>query len=117
MSETTQLTRRQALQVGGTLTFAGYAMSVETALAQAIKTDTTGLVAGESKIKGLGGYDMPDYEARPESGTNHPIILVISEIWGIHEYIRDSTRRFAKQGFYAIAPELFEREGGVGHLP
>jgi len=117
MSETRQLTRRQALQVSGTLTFAGYAMSVETVLAQAIKTDTAGIVAGEAKIKGLGGYDMPLYEARPEGGSNHPIILVISEIWGVHEYIRDSTRRFAKAGFYAIAPELFEREGGVGHLP
>ena len=117
MSETRQLTRRQALQLGGTLTFAGYAMSVDTVLAQAIKTDTAGIVVGDAKIKGLGGHDMSVYEARPESGTNHPIVLVISEIWGVHEYIRDSTRRFAKQGFYAIAPELFEREGGVGHLP
>ena len=65
----------------------------------------------------VGDYKMPVYEARPESGKDHPIILVISEIWGVHEYIRDSTRRFAKQGYYAIAPELFEREGGVGHLP
>ena len=46
-----------------------------------------------------------------------PIILAISEIWGVHEYIRDCTRRFAKAGFYAVAPELFQREGGVGHLP
>src|SRR5215813_4892688 len=102
MSETSQLTRRQALQVGGTLTFAGYAMSVETVLAQAIKTDTTGIVAADAKIKGLGGYDMAVYEARPESGSNHPIVLVISEVWGVHEYIRDSTRRCAKAGFYAI---------------
>ena len=44
-------------------------------------------------------------------------MLVISEIWGVHEYIRDSTRRFAKAGYYAVAPELFAREGGVGQIP
>jgi carboxymethylenebutenolidase len=59
---------------------------------------------------------MPVYEARPASGTGHPIVLVISEIWGVHEYIRDSTRRFAKAGYHAVAPELFKREGGVARL-
>jgi len=97
-------------------TFAGYALSVETVLAQAIKTDTDGLVAGEQKIK-VGGFDVPVYEARPANGKDTPIILVISEIWGVHEYIRDSTRRFAKAGYYAVAPELFAREGGVAQLP
>jgi carboxymethylenebutenolidase len=114
MGETMAITRRQALKVGGT--FAGYALSVETVLAQAVKTDTSGILAGDFHVK-VGDYNMPVYEARPESGKDHPIILVISEVWGVHEYIRDSTRRFAKAGFYAIAPELFEREGGVGHLP
>ncbi len=114
MGETMAITRRQALKLGGT--FVGYALSVETALAQAIKTDTSGILAGDFHVK-AGDYSMPVYEARPEAGKDHPIILVISEVWGVHEYIRDSTRRFAKAGFYAIAPELFEREGGVGHLP
>jgi carboxymethylenebutenolidase len=114
MGETMAITRRQALKVGGT--FAGYALSVETVLAQAVKTDTSGILAGDFHVK-VRDYNMPVYEARPESGKDHPIILVISEVWGVHEYIRDSTRRFAKAGFYAIAPELFEREGGVGHLP
>jgi carboxymethylenebutenolidase len=91
-------------------------MSVETALAQAIKTDTDGIVAGEHMVP-IGGYSMPVYEARPASGPPAPIVLVISEIWGVHEYIRDSTRRFAKAGFYAVAPELFKREGGVGQIP
>jgi carboxymethylenebutenolidase len=109
-----ELTRRQVLQAGG-LTFAGYALAADPVLAQAIKTDTAGLVAGEQEIK-IGDYSLPVYEARPASGSNHPIILVISEIWGIHEYIRDSTRRFAKAGFYAVAPELFKREGGVAQL-
>ena len=109
----TGLTRREMIVAGGT--FAGYALSVETVLAQAIKTDTDGLVAGDQKIK-VGGFDVPVYEARPASGKDTPIVLVISEIWGVHEYIRDATRRFAKAGYYAVAPELFAREGGVGEI-
>jgi carboxymethylenebutenolidase len=109
------LTRRDLLQVGGT-TFAGYALAPDAVLAQAIKTDTAGLVAGDAQVM-IGDYAMPVYEARPAAGRGHPIVLVISEIWGVHEYIRDSTRRFAKAGYYAIAPELFKREGGVAHIP
>src|SRR5262245_62771003 len=109
------LTRRQALAVGGG-TFAGYALGVDVVLAQAVKTDTDGLVAGDAQVK-IGDYNMPVYEARPASGSNHPIILVISEIWGVHEWVKDVTRRFAKQGYYAVAPELFQREGGVGQIP
>src|SRR5256886_2980277 len=60
---------------------------------------------------------MPVYEARPASGKDTPIVLVISEIWGVHEYIRDCTRRFAKAGYCAVAPELFKREGGVAQIP
>jgi carboxymethylenebutenolidase len=112
---TTGLTRRQMLQVGGA-TFAGYALAADTVLAQVIKTDTDGLTAGDAQVK-IGDYNMPVYEARPASGSNHPIILVISEIWGVHEWIKDCTRRFAKQGYYAVAPELFQREGGVGQIP
>jgi len=109
----TGLTRREMIVAGGT--FAGYALGVEKVLAQAIKTDTEGLVAGDQKVK-VAGFDVPVYEARPATGKDTPIILVISEIWGVHEYIRDSARRFAKIGYYAIAPELFAREGGVGQL-
>jgi carboxymethylenebutenolidase len=101
------------LVAGGT--FAGYALGVEKVLAQAIKTDTDGLAAGDQHVE-VGGVKVPVYEARPASGSGHPIILVISEIWGVHEYIKDTTRRFAKAGFYAVAPELFVREGGVGHM-
>jgi carboxymethylenebutenolidase len=107
------VTRRQMLVAGGT--FVGYAMGVETVLAQAIKTNTEGLVAGDQQVP-VGGVNVPVYEARPATGKDHPIVVVISEIWGVHEYIKDTTRRFAKAGYYAIAPELFVREGGVGHL-
>jgi len=108
------ITRRQALV--GTATFAGYALAVDKVLAQAIKTDTEGLAAGDFGVK-IGSYEMPVYEARPASGGPFPAIIVISEVWGVHEYIRDCTRRFAKAGFYAVAPELFKREGGVAQLP
>ena len=109
------LTRRQMLKVGGAATFAGYAVGVEKALGQAIKTDTQGIVAGDATVP-IGSYNMPVYEARPANATNAPIVMVISEIWGVHEWVKDVTRRFAKDGYYAIAPELFQREGGVGHI-
>lgn len=107
------ITRRQVLQAGST--FAGYALAADTVLAQAIKTDTDGILAGDVHVK-IGDYAMPAYEARPATGKDHPIVLVISEVFGLHEYIRDAARRFAKEGFYAVAPELFAREGGVAHL-
>ena len=107
------ITRRQALQAGGT--FVGYALAADTVLAQAIKTDATGLVAGDAEVK-IGSYAMPVYEARPASGSGHPIVVCISEIWGVHEYIKDTARRFAKEGYCVVAPELFKREGGLGHM-
>ena len=111
------LTRRDVLKVGTTAAAAaGYALSVETVLAQAVKTDTQGIVAGDQKVK-VGNHNMTVYEAHPASGANHPILLVVSEIWGAHEYIRDCARRFAKEGYHAVAPELFEREGDVKSIP
>lgn len=109
------LTRREVIKAGGAVTFAGYAVGVEKALAQAIKTDTAGIVAGDYEVA-IGSYNMPVYEARPAAGGPAPIVVCISEIWGVHEWVRDVTRRFAKAGYYAVAPELFKREGGVGHL-
>jgi carboxymethylenebutenolidase len=113
---TTGLTRRDMLKVGGAATFAGYAVGVEKAFGQVVKTDTTGITAGDFEVK-IGDYSMPVYEARPASGGPAPIVVCISEVWGVHEWVRDVTRRFAKAGYYAVAPELFKREGGVGQLP
>jgi carboxymethylenebutenolidase len=110
------LSRRDVLKASSAAAAAGYALSVETVLAQAIKTDTQGIVAGDQVVK-IGSYNMNVYEARPASGANHPILLVVSEIWGVHEYIKDCTRRFAKEGFHAVAPELFQREGDVKSIP
>jgi len=88
--------------------FAAAAMPV---MAQtAIKTDSQGLVAGEVDIP-VGSFKMPAYRAAPAGKTQAPVILVISEIFGVHEYIADVARRFAKAGYFAIAPELFVRQG------
>jgi carboxymethylenebutenolidase len=86
----------------------GYALAVSPVSAQAITTDATGLVAGEIKIG-----DIPAYRAMPEGGAKLPLILVVSEIFGVHEHIKDVTRRLAKAGYMAIAPELFARQGDV----
>src|SRR5258708_6756564 len=87
-SKAAGLTRRQMLKVGGAATFAGYAGGVEKALGQAIKTDTQGIVAGDATVP-IGSYKMPGYEARPANATNAPIVMVISEICGVHEGGKD----------------------------
>jgi carboxymethylenebutenolidase len=80
-------------------------------LAQAIKTDFTGIKAGEQDIP-VGSFNMPAYISRPDKASGSlPIIIVVSEIFGVHEYIADTTRRFAKLGYLAIAPEFFTRAG------
>jgi len=86
---------------------AGFALAVQPVIAQTvIRTDAAGLVAGEIRVG-----ELPAYRAMPEGGGNLPIILVVSEIFGVHEYIADVCRRLAKQGYLAIAPELFFRYG------
>ena len=90
---------------------AGFALSVQPVMAQtAISTDSNGLTAGEIKVPADGG-DMPAYRAQPASGSKFPVILVVQEIFGVHEHIKDICRRLAKQGYLAIAPELYARQG------
>lgn len=111
------LSRREMLKIGAGTT-AGYALAANPILAQAIRTDSQGLAAADITVES--GPEMaliPAYEARPAAAGKYPVIVVISEIWGVHEYIKDVCRRFAKAGYYAIAPEMFHREGGVAHLP
>lgn len=88
----------------------GFAAAVLPVGAQTIKTDTSGLTAGEVTIP-VGDFKMPAYRAAPEGKKNLPVILVVSEIFGVHEHIADVARRFAKLGYLAIAPELFVRQG------
>ena len=89
----------------------GFVAASEPVLAAAIETDFTGIKAGEQMIP-VGSFQMPAYVSRPEKAKgNLPIIIVISEIFGVHEHIADITRRFAKLGYLAIAPEKFIRAG------
>ena len=89
----------------------GYAAAAMPIMAQtAIKTPVTGLVSGEVTID-VNGFKMPAYRSAPAGKTGLPVVLVISEIFGVHEYIADVTRRLAQAGYMAIAPELFVRQG------
>jgi carboxymethylenebutenolidase len=88
----------------------GFAAAVLPVTAQTIRTDTTGLTVGEMTIP-VGDFKMPAYRAMPAGKSNLPVVLVVSEVFGVHEHIADVTRRFAKQGYLAIAPELFVRQG------
>lgn len=89
----------------------GYAAAALPIMAQtAIKTPSDGLISGEIVID-INGFKMPAYRAAPAGKTGLPVMLVVPEIFGVHEYIADVVRRFARAGYLAIAPELFERQG------
>jgi carboxymethylenebutenolidase len=94
---------------------AGFALSVQPVSAQTISTDTKGLEAGEVKIPVTDG-EIPAYRALPDNGGPFPVILVVQEIFGVHEHIKDICRRLAKLGYLAIAPELYARQGDVSKL-
>ncbi len=86
----------------------GFTLAVRRAEAAPIHTDSAGLIAGAQQISVAGGH-LPAYAARPAAPGPHPTILVIEEIFGVHEYIQDVCRRLAKQGYFAVAPELYAR--------
>ncbi|MDN2712927.1 dienelactone hydrolase family protein [Janthinobacterium sp. SUN118] len=98
----------------------GFALAVLPVAAQnVIKTDTAGLVTTTVTVM-VDGQAVPVYAAQPEGQTGLPVVLVISEIFGVHEHIADMARRFAKQGYLALAPDLFVRQGDptkVGSIP
>lgn len=89
---------------------AGFALAVQPVSAQTITTDSSGLVVGEVKIPTSSG-DIPGYRAMPAGDGPFPTVLVVQEILGVHEHIRDVCRRLAKEGYFAVAPELFARQG------
>ena len=100
--------RRRAMQLA---LGAGYAAAALPVVAQtAVKTSAEGLTAGEVAID-VAGFQMPAYRAQPAGKTGLPVVLVLSEIFGVHEYIADTARRLAHLGYLAIAPELFIRQG------
>src|SRR5207247_10608454 len=111
-----RLTRRHVLKTGGAVTFAGYAVGVDKVFAQVIKTDTQGIVAGDVQVK-IGEYAMPIYEAHPATGSGAPILLVMSEVWGVHEWTRDVTWRFAEQAYWALAAGRWRPACGHARAP
>ena len=95
---------------------AGFALAVQPIAAQTvITTDTQGLEAGEVKIP-TRDAEMPAYRAMPAKGKNFPVALVVQEIFGVHEHIKDICRRFAKLGYLAVAPSLYFRQGDTTQL-
>jgi carboxymethylenebutenolidase len=90
----------------------GFALAVQPVTAQTITTNTDGLEAGEVKIPVKDG-EIPAYRAMPAKGGPFATILVVQEIFGVHEHIKDICRRLAKLGYLAVAPELYARQGDV----
>ncbi|APB99562.1 dienelactone hydrolase family protein [Polynucleobacter asymbioticus] len=114
MSEKSSNARREFIKtsvIGATTMGVGFVAASDPVLAAAIETDFTGLKAGEQMIP-VGSFQLPAYVSRPAYAKGSlPIVIVVSEIFGVHEYIADVTRRFAKLGYLAIAPEFFARAG------
>jgi carboxymethylenebutenolidase len=107
-----ELTRRDFVV---TSLAAGFALAVQPVSAATITTDTEGLEAGEVKVPVADGQ-IPAYRAMPAKGGPFPTVLVVQEIFGVHEHIKDICRRFAKLGYFAIAPEMYARQGDVSKL-
>ena len=106
--------RAQRTAFGGQL-FAGFAPMPLSAAAKPIATDSKGLTAGMQRIPVKDGA-LPAYVALPQGGYKRPVVIVVPEVWGLHEYIRDVCRRLAKDGYLAIAPDFFVRAGDPAPL-
>jgi carboxymethylenebutenolidase len=106
--------RRDFLRAAG---IAGFALAVQPVSAQqVVTTPADGLVTGSARIDTDDARQLPAYFARPASGARPPVVLVIQEIFGVHEHIRDVCRRFAHAGYLAVAPELYFRQGDPAAL-
>ncbi|WOH68887.1 dienelactone hydrolase family protein [Bradyrhizobium sp. BWA-3-5] len=106
---------RRGFMTASAAVTAGYTLAAGPVRADAIKTDTGGLADGEAKIKVTDG-EMPGYFARPAGVSNPPVVLVAMEIFGLHEYIKDVTRRLAKLGALAVAPDYYFRKGDLSKI-
>ena len=109
LTKTEPLSRRGFMTASAAVA-AGYTLAAGPVRADVIQTDTNGLTVGDAKIKVADG-EMPGYFARPAGVTNPPVVLVAMEIFGLHEYIKDVTRRLAKLGAFAVAPDYYFRKG------
>jgi carboxymethylenebutenolidase len=94
---------------------AGFALAVQPIGAATITTNSDGITAGDVKVP-VGDQTLPAYRAMPAKGGPFPVVLVVQEIFGVHEHIKDICRRFAKLGYFAIAAELYARQGDVSKL-
>lgn len=106
------LARRGIIMTG---LISGFTLATQRVEAQAITTDTNGIEAGEAQVPVPGGA-LPAYYARPAKGTNFPIVIVNEEIFGVHEYIKDTCRRLAKAGYMAVATEYYARLGDLSKM-
>ena len=95
-----------------TMLASGFALAVQPVSGETITTSAQGLVAGEVKVPVVDGQ-IPAYRALPEAGGPFPVVLVVQEIFGVHEHIKDLCRRLARAGYFAVAPELYARQGDV----
>jgi carboxymethylenebutenolidase len=111
LTKTAPFSRRGFMTASAALA-AGYTLAADPVRADVIKTDIEGLEAGDTKIEVAGG-EMPGYFARPKAKSNPPVVLVAMEIFGLHEYIKDVTRRLAKLGTFAVAPDYYFRKGDL----
>ncbi len=109
LTKTAPLSRR-GFMTASAASAAGYTLAAGPVRAQVVTTDTGGITVGEAKIPVAGG-EMPGYFARPANVQNPPVILIAMEIFGLHEYIKDVTRRVAKLGAFAVAPDYYFRKG------
>jgi carboxymethylenebutenolidase len=111
LTKTAPLSRR-GFMTASAAAAAGYTLAAGPVRAEVITTDTNGLEAGTAKIK-VAGDEMPAYFARPAGVKNPPVVLVAMEIFGLHEYIKDVTRRLGKLGAFAVAPDYYFRKGDL----
>jgi carboxymethylenebutenolidase len=111
------MSRRQFLarMTAAGISIAGFAIAANPVAGEIITTPTDELTVKEDKVPS-GDFQVPIYKARPAAVGKYPVVLVIPEIFGMHEHIKDVTRRFAKEGFLGITFEPYAREGGVLHL-
>jgi carboxymethylenebutenolidase len=115
LSKTMPPLSRRGFMSSSAAAAAGYTLAAGPVRADAIQTDTSGLTAGDAKIKVSGG-DMPIYYARPTGVQKPPIILVCMEIFGLHQYIKDVTRRLGHLGAFAVAPDYYFRLGDIAQI-
>jgi carboxymethylenebutenolidase len=101
---------RRGFMTASAAVAAGYTLATGPVRADVIKTDTDGLDAGDTTIKVADG-EMPGYFARPKGAVRPPVVVVAMEIFGLHEYVKDVTRRLAKLGAFAVAPDYYFRKG------